>query len=70
MHNRIGHRPRPTRAERGSARSYQSANNSYQRYSALAREAASKGDRVEAENYLQHAEHFLRLMKELSVAVS
>jgi hypothetical protein len=32
------------------------------RYLALAQAAASPGDAVEAENYYQHAEHYLRLM--------
>jgi hypothetical protein len=30
----------------------------------LARAAAASGDAVESENYYQHAEHYLRLMKE------
>lgn len=36
----------------------------YQRYLILAREAARGDDRVAAENYYQHAEHYLRLDKE------
>lgn len=36
----------------------------YERYLALAREAASTGDTVEAENCYQHAEHYLRVMRE------
>jgi hypothetical protein len=31
---------------------------------ALAREAASRGDTIAAENFYQHAEHFLRVLKE------
>ncbi|MBM3490116.1 MAG: DUF4167 domain-containing protein [Alphaproteobacteria bacterium] len=34
----------------------------YDRYQALARDASSTGDRIAAENYLQHAEHYYRLM--------
>jgi Domain of unknown function (DUF4167) len=34
----------------------------FERYVALAREAASSGDRVAAENYYQHAEHYFRVM--------
>jgi hypothetical protein len=34
------------------------------RYLALAQAAASVGDAVEAENYYQHAEHYLRLMQQ------
>jgi hypothetical protein len=33
-----------------------------ERYLALARDASSAGDRVAAENYLQHAEHYYRMM--------
>ncbi len=35
---------------------------SFERYMALARDAASFGDAIESENYYQHAEHYLRLM--------
>jgi hypothetical protein len=35
----------------------------YERYLALAREAASAGDDVQAENCLQHAEHYFRVMR-------
>lgn len=34
------------------------------KYLNLAREAISTGDRVQAENYLQHADHFNRLLNE------
>ncbi len=34
----------------------------YEKYQALARDANSQGDHVGAENYLQHAEHYFRLM--------
>ena len=40
------------------------AQKSYNSYLALAREAASRGDTIAAENFYQHAEHFLRLLKE------
>jgi hypothetical protein len=33
-----------------------------ERYLALARDASSQGDRVTAENYYQHAEHYYRLL--------
>ena len=41
-----------------------SANTIFDKYTTLARDAASSGHRVKAENYLQHAEHYLRLMME------
>jgi hypothetical protein len=34
----------------------------YEKYQALARDANSSGDRVGAENYLQHAEHYYRIL--------
>lgn len=34
----------------------------YERYLQLARDASMSGDRVTAENYYQHAEHYLRIM--------
>lgn len=39
-----------------------SAAHVYEKYLQLARDANSAGDRVMAENYLQHAEHYYRLM--------
>ena len=35
----------------------------YERYQQLARDATSSGDRILAENYLQHAEHYFRLLR-------
>ena len=35
----------------------------YQRYSALAREASSRDDMVAMENFYQHAEHYLKVMR-------
>ena len=32
------------------------------KYEVLARDATSAGDRVAAENYMQHAEHYLRII--------
>lgn len=40
----------------------------YERYMQLARDAASAGDRVLAENYLQHAEHYFRVLRALQPA--
>jgi hypothetical protein len=39
-----------------------SATHVYEKYLQLARDANSSGDRVMAENYLQHAEHYFRIM--------
>lgn len=40
------------------------AHRNYERYLALARDAASNGDAIEAENWYQHAEHYFRVMRE------
>ena len=38
------------------------ASHVFEKYLQLARDANSSGDRVMAENYLQHAEHYFRIM--------
>jgi hypothetical protein len=40
----------------------------YEKYQALARDASSSGDRVKAENYLQHAEHYFRVIRAMQPA--
>lgn len=40
------------------------AKQNYERYMALARNAASTGNTVEIENFYQHAEHYFRKMRE------
>jgi hypothetical protein len=45
-------------------RQSQNAQRNYERYLALARAEALGGDLVAAENYFQHAEHYLRSMYE------
>ena len=47
---------------RSQARNAQSAEKNYQRYLMLARAEALAGDRVTAEGYFQHAEHYFRSM--------
>ena len=42
------------------------SSNLIQKYSDLAREALSTGDKILYENYLQHAEHFIRISSNLS----
>ena len=39
------------------------ANQIYDKYIALARDASSAGDRIKAESYLQHAEHYFRVIR-------
>ena len=35
-----------------------------EKYTNLAREALSNGDKILSENYFQHAEHFIRILEE------
>jgi hypothetical protein len=44
------------------------ASHIYERYLQLARDAASSGDRVLSENYLQHADHYFRLVRSMQPA--
>jgi hypothetical protein len=42
----------------------------HEKYQALARDAQSSGDRVSAENYLQHAEHYFRIIEAINEATA
>ena len=42
----------------------QNASKLIEKYSSLAREALSNGDKILSENYFQHAEHFVRVLGE------
>ena len=44
------------------ARDPQNAQKNYERYLVLAHAEALTGDRITAENYFQHAEHYFRSM--------
>ena len=45
-------------------RNNQNANKLIEKYSDLAREALSNGDKILSENYFQHADHFLRILND------
>jgi hypothetical protein len=68
LNNPNNNRPRPPhriQTFESSGPSVKIRGNAYQvfeRYVALAREAATSGDRIAAENYYQHAEHYFRVM--------
>ena len=47
-----------------SGRNNHNASKLIEKYSNLAREALSKGDKILSENYFQHAEHFIRILGE------
>ena len=45
-------------------RSVANARSNYERYTTLAKDAARRGEVIEAENFYQHAEHYFRMMQE------
>ena len=53
---------------RNNFKNYQSADKLVEKYSTLAKEALSKGDITDAENYFQHADHFARILEEKNLA--
>jgi hypothetical protein len=67
VHNGAG-RPRPPHRSQtfdSNGPGIKIRGNAYQvfeRYVALARESVSAGDRIAAENFYQHAEHYFRIM--------
>ena len=50
----------------GSMNNIHSVEKTMQKYQQLAKDAQSNGDPVLAQNYLQHADHFLRRFNELN----
>lgn len=58
-----GHNPNRTYDSSGpEVKIRGSASHVYEKYLQLARDANASGDRIMAENYLQHAEHYYRIM--------
>ena len=49
---------------RNNLRSTQSAEKLFEKYSTLAKEALSTGDKTLSENYFQHADHFMRIIED------
>ena len=49
---------------RNNFRSTQSAEKLLEKYNSLAKEAMSLGDKTLCENYLQHADHFMRVIED------
>ena len=48
---------------RNNFRPTQSAEKLFEKYNTLAKEAISSGDKISGENYLQHADHFMRIIE-------
>jgi hypothetical protein len=59
-------RPRPqgVRLPGNPRHAMANARTNYERYTNLAKDAARRGETIEAENLYQHAEHYLRMMRE------
>ena len=49
---------------KNTGRNNHNASKLIEKYSNLAREALSNGDKILSENYFQHAEHFIRVLEE------
>ena len=49
---------------RNNFKNHQNAEKLAEKYNVLAKEALSSGDKILSENYLQHADHFLRIIEE------
>ena len=49
---------------RNNFRSFLSAEKLFEKYNSLAKEAMSSGDKTLSENYLQHADHFMRVIED------
>ena len=49
---------------RNNFRNSLSAEKSFEKYTHLAKEAMSAGDKTLSENYLQHADHFMRVIED------
>ena len=54
----------PSIQTRSNFRQTQSAEKLFEKYSTLAKEAMSSGDKTLGENYLQHADHFMRIIED------
>ena len=52
---------------RNHFRTPQSAEKLFEKYSTLAKEALSSGDKTLSENYFQHADHFMRIIENKNI---
>jgi len=59
--------PSKSRHTQGDSANIANAKRNYERYMTLTRSAASTSDAIEIENFYQHAEHNLRLMRKQAV---
>ena len=62
LQTRLRPNPFSNGSTRNNFRTSLSAEKLLDKYSSLAKEAMSSGDKILSENYLQHAEHFMRII--------
>ena len=62
--NRLRPNPFSNGPTRNNFRPSLSAEKLFDKYSSLAKEAMASGDKLLSENYLQHAEHFMRIIED------
>ena len=64
--NSLGNNGNMSFARNGSMNNIHSVEKTMQKYQQLAKDAQSNGDPVLAQNYFQHADHYLRRLNELN----
>ena len=64
LQSRLGPNSFSNGETRNNLRTTLSAERLFEKYSSLAKEAMSLGDKTLSENYLQHADHFMRIVED------
>jgi len=64
LHKRVGSNSFSNGQNRSNFRNGLSPEKLFEKYSLLSKEAMSSGDKILSENFLQHADHFMRIVKE------
>ena len=64
MQTRLGNNTFTNGQTRNNYRNTLSAEKLFEKYNTLSKEAMSSGDKISSENYLQHADHFMRIIKD------
>lgn len=58
-------KPKPNNFEHYDSRMKANAQQNFDKYNHLGRDAMTSGDRIAAESYYQHAEHYLRILNDI-----
>ena len=64
---RVGSNSFSNNPTRNNFRTSQSAEQLFEKYNTLAKEALSSGDKTLSENYFQHADHFMRIIENKNI---